>query len=235
MAILDLIGNPLTTWVEVKDSPEIDVDSTGAEVVRRYRVAVGSAGSNIPALGTADAVYTTATLRKYRVRGTKAYPEIECIYRTGDAVSPVQTDPVGTIILRSDSGMEQVPIEAHPNFKSKRTDGTTGAVVVTMTFGGADVDYPGLESYLAPRPIFSYLKTIEASATTWDEATIIGSVGRLGAPLNMSGSPTASKWLQIGRTMEQRGDVVEIGESYQYHPDGYSGKVYRDRDGNYTT
>jgi hypothetical protein len=235
MAILDIIGNPLTTWVEIKDSPEIEVDSTGAEVVRRYRVAKGSSGANIPSLGTADAEYSTATLRKYRVRGTKAYPEVECIYRTGDAVSPVQTDPAGTIILRSDSGMEQVPIEAHPNFKSKRTDGTTGAVIVTMTFGGADVDYPGLESYLAPRPIFSYVETVAASGVTWNEATIIGKVGQLGAPPNMAGSPTATKWLQIGRTMEQRGDVCEIGESFQYHPDGYSGKVYRDASGNYTT
>lgn len=114
----------------------------------------------------------------------------------------------GTELQSSDSNNIEIPIEQHPYY------------VAAWATSKA-----GVKSFISPQPIYRYEKSYAAGSVTFNEGTIISTVGKRVAPTGMT-SPTAGKWLHVGRSISEQGDSVIIADVYQYAANGWDTDIY---------
>lgn len=218
------LGNNLSTKVERKNSGQKTRTISGNTATYRYTQVKGTAVST--ALGTADPADSTIVLREINFLPDPGggFETVELVYGPPNPMS-MNTPTVGTITYEADANVLEIPIQQHPNFYSGKLedDGSYTANLHDWGQSGPGTDFPGLQSYLVPQPIFS--RTEILSSFTFTEANIISNVGKICAPTGMT-SPTSGAWLKTRLSVRKNGNIIEKSESWQYASAGWESYVY---------
>lgn len=186
----------------------------GEVVVQPYvcdRDSVSSLIASADQFGDPHADFPDAILKRIEETKGPAFSRLEYIYepassRFGSRPGP---PPVGDVSRSASANLMEVPIGLHSSWTQTWTDSK-----------------PGVEAFLAPFPVYQRTEVKESSNFTWNQAGIVENTGKLEAPTDVSGSPTATDWLKTGRDIQESGVIVMIMEEWTYNKDGWDTDIY---------
>ena len=200
-----VIGNDFTTPKLQKRVRTYDASGLGVTETWLCKMTSG-----VWAIGDAHPTYTQLYLAEFSIDENPPNRTIILQWRERTFLggSGNRRSILGTEIQSADSNAIEIPIEQHPSYVS--------AWVTSKA---------GVTSFVSPQPTYRYEKSHAAANVTFDEATIISTVGKRVAPTEMT-SPTADKWLHVGRSISEQGDSVIISDVYQYAANGWDTDIY---------
>ena len=117
---------------------------------------------------------------------------------------------VGSVILEADNSRSEFPIEAHPSWSNS-------------TFK-SNAESKGIKTYSSPTPLFIRTEVKSASSTSISQSMIVGSIMSKGSPPGLSGA-TSTKWLKIGRSITNDGDLLTVRDTYAYDANAWAGEL----------
>jgi hypothetical protein len=182
-------------------------DASGLGIIEVW---ICSMSSGSWAIGDAHPDFATLKLVSFDVEEDPPNRTITLEYRRETFIggSLARRPITGTVVHSSDSNVMEIPIEQHPDY--------------SVTWEALK---PGVTSFISPQPTYRYEKSYAAGSVTFNEGTIISTVGKRVAPTGMT-SPTTDKWLHVGRSISEQGDSVLIADVYQYAANGWDTDIY---------
>jgi hypothetical protein len=117
--------------------------------------------------------------------------------------------PIGSVSYRSASTTLSIPIEQHPDYDEAWAESKKG-----------------VESYMVPSVVFTRTRTLDPGNFSLTQSQLIGGVGTLADPPDVSGIGTANRWLQVGKDVQIDPDRVVVSDSYHYAGNGWDTDIY---------
>lgn len=161
--------------------------------------------------GDGHADHPDSKLREINEDVGPKFSRLEFVYAPEGSilVGGGSNQPVGTVTRSASANLLEIPIEKHGSWSQTWKDSK-----------------PGVESYLAPLPVYRRSEVIAADDFGWTEDEVVENTGKLGAPIGMGGSPTATDWLKIERDIDEIGESTSIHNGWQYNPTGWDTDIY---------
>jgi hypothetical protein len=148
-------------------------------------------------------------LRSVRINGQRGMLYATLTYAAPNARSGESAPPIGSVSYRSASTTLSIPIEQHPNYDEAWAESKKG-----------------VESYMVPSVVFTRTRTLDPGNFSLTQSQLIGGVGTLADPPDVSGIGTANRWLQVGKDVQIDPDRVVVSDSYHYAGNGWDTDIY---------
>jgi len=182
-------------------------DSSGPRITEIYHCDKDNTAW-IPAFGTPHPVHTALVLVDWDIDEGKKFSTVILQYRlrTWQAGGGVTMPPATTETKSADGNAIEINIKQNKNYSSSW-----------------EKSKPDVNSYVSPQPVYTYEKVYDWF--TWSESNIISTVGTRQDPPGLI-SPTADKWLHMGRAIVEQGKSIIVRDTYQYAANGWDTDIY---------